>query len=1256
MKTLKHLRWTYLAALLIFMGCTLALGAYTLQLAHREALSRGLYDVAAQAGHAENALTQNLSTLELSIGNTMTDIERNPSADRWQDTLTRALRDTPVLRSLSVLNADGQILASTNPANIGVTVLSETYLPLTQAPTERLRIGAAWTGRDFDQEQPANGGGTGTKALGGFIPVLSIPSQGARKLSLLAAIDIDYVIKNLIRPHQTAGSELSVLLSNGTLLFSSHAGAPLGRQAADLPTGLNLAERQSDMLERQLKDGTSVLVAFQTSAQFPFVVVTQSDQSVALKTWQRNSLRLGAMVGAAILLVIAIGFTLYRRQRELMLGRAESLSRQALNAKVFDASMEGIFICDANNNIVSVNPAFERITGYPASEVQGRNPRILASDLDDHFFHTPLWHQQLKDDLWQGELMNQHADGSSYCAQVTITLNRNKQGRVQHYIGNLVDVTAEKKMAEALRQSEHQYRSLFENIQHGFALHEIVTDDSGKPCNYRLLAANPTYMQILGLAPGTTMGQLVTDLFPFVLQDKLDWIGIYGDVALSGTPRRFESFSEGLDKWFDVVAYQPMPRQFAVLASDITERKNNEEKLHLAASVFANSREGIMITAPDGTIIDVNDAFTNITGYSRDESVGQTPRILNSGRQSSAFYQSLWNDLHSKGHWYGEIWNRNKSGDVYAEMQTITSVLDADGQTQHFVSLFSDVTAAKEHEKKLQHIAHYDALTNLPNRVLLGDRLHQGMAQTLRHGNMLAVAFLDLDAFKSINDTHGHEVGDALLIALSGRMRNALREADTLARIGGDEFVVVLSDLTDAAASLPMLNRLLSAAAQPVQIGDVELQLSASLGVTFYPQPEDVEADQLLRQADQAMYQAKIAGKNRYHIFDADLDRSVRGQHESIERIRLALANREFVLYYQPKVNMRSGQLIGAEALIRWQHPEKGLLSPAVFLPVIENHPLAIEVGEWVIEAGLAQMRQWRVDGLKLPVSVNIGARQLQHANFTERLVALLAAYPDINSGELELEVLETSALEDIAGVSRVIQACREIGVKFALDDFGTGYSSLTYLKRLPVTMLKIDQSFVRDMLDDPDDLAILQGVIGLASAFRRDVIAEGVETVAHGSLLLQLGCELAQGYGIARPMPAQDMPAWAAAWRPDAAWQNQTVISKEALPLLLAGADLRAWVATVLKFLKGDRADLHSMGDHDCHIGQWIDVEGLHRYRDNAAYTAVATAHDAIHELAAALIELHRSQQPTQHRWPELITLRNTLLEQLDVLIKESR
>jgi diguanylate cyclase (GGDEF)-like protein len=448
-------------------------------------------------------------------------------------------------------------------------------------------------------------------------------------------------------------------------------------------------------------------------------------------------------------------------------------------------------------------------------------------------------------------------------------------------------------------------------------------------------------------------------------------------------------------------------------------------------------------------------------------------------------------------------------------------------------------------------MAHFDALTKLPNRLLLFDRIQQGLTHAERHQYSLAIIYLDLDGFKMVNDQHGHEVGDQLLVALASRMKKALREGDTLARVGGDEFVVVLIDLPDVDASVLMLARLLTSAAQPVQLGDLTLQVSASMGVTYFPQVQPVDADQLLRQADQAMYQAKLAGKNRYHLFDAKQDSSIRTHHESLERIRLAMTQREFVLYYQPKVNMRTGKVVGAEALIRWQHPERGLLAPALFLPVIEDHSLAVAIGEWVIDTALTQVDTWRAAGLDIPVSVNVGARQLQQLDFISRLRAMLAAHPQVDPSCLQLEILETSALEDIAQVSELIENCALLGVTFALDDFGTGYSSLTYLKRLRVETLKMDQSFVHDMLDDPDDMAILRGVISLAAAFKREVIAEGVETIEHGTALLHLGCELAQGYGIAWPMPAEQLPAWAATWKPDAAWSAR---SEEAQELQSAG------------------------------------------------------------------------------------------------------
>jgi len=573
------------------------------------------------------------------------------------------------------------------------------------------------------------------------------------------------------------------------------------------------------------------------------------------------------------------------------------------------------------------------------------------------------------------------------------------------------------------------------------------------------------------------------------------------------------------------------------LTQELAERQASANQLKLAAGVFTTAREGIVITDTTGTIVDVNDAFSRITGYGRQEVLGQNPRLLGSGLQGKDFYDTMWRELLTKGHWYGEIWNRRKSGQVYAEMLTITTVCDESGQAQNYVAVFSDITALKEHETELNHMAHYDVLTGLPNRVLLADRLQQGMLQAERHGRLLAVVFLDLDGFKLVNDRYGHEAGDQLLMSVSRNMKKSLREGDTLARLGGDEFVAVLADLDNTAVSVPMLARLLEAASQPTLFGGLELKVSASMGVTFFPQDAEVEADQLLRQADQAMYQAKLAGKNRFQVFDTQHDSGLRSRHESLERIRQALHANELVLYYQPKVNMRTGTVMGVEALIRWQHPDKGLLPPASFLPLIEDSPLAAEVGEWVMVTALRQIGQWRSQGLRLPVSVNVGARQLQQSNFVTRLSAILAAHPDIQRGDLSIEVLETSALQDLAGVSLVIAQCKDLGVDFALDDFGTGYSSLTYLKRLPVSLLKMDQSFVRDMLVDADDLAILEAVIGLARAFRREVIAEGVETIAHGTRLLEMGCDLAQGYGIARPMPGAAVPQWVAQWRPDPAW-----------------------------------------------------------------------------------------------------------------------
>ena len=546
-----------------------------------------------------------------------------------------------------------------------------------------------------------------------------------------------------------------------------------------------------------------------------------------------------------------------------------------------------------------------------------------------------------------------------------------------------------------------------------------------------------------------------------------------------------------------------------------------------------------MITDASGAITEVNESTVRITGYTVDEIMGKDPRIFQSGRQSAEFYAKMWDTINKKGHWRGEIWNRRKNGEVYPGIHTISAVKNDIGLVQHYVSLCTDITPIKAYQGQLERIAHYDLLTKLPNRVLLADRLSQAMAQSQRQNRSLTVAFMDLDGFKAINDTYGHNLGDELLIAVSQRMKAALREGDTLARIGGDEFIAVMVNLEKIEDSKPVLKRLLKAAADPFTVGDVVMQVSASIGATFYPD-DDVDADLLMRHADQAMYVAKQAGKNRFHMFDSLQGKARIIKGESIDSIRSAFDKHEFVLHYQPKVNMRTGQVIGVEALIRWQHPVRGLVPPLEFLPFIEDHTVSLKLGEWVIDTALRQLSQWQNMGLNYPISVNLSAFQLQQGNFTTRLAALLAAHPDVKPHSLELEILETNALNEISLVSNTMNACHKLGVRFALDDFGTGYSSLSYLKHLPAYLIKIDQSFVREMSVDADNLAIVKSVVGLAKAFQREVIAEGVETIEHGVALLQLGCVLAQGYVIARPMPADEIPEWVSTYKTDVSWQAQ--------------------------------------------------------------------------------------------------------------------
>lgn len=495
-------------------------------------------------------------------------------------------------------------------------------------------------------------------------------------------------------------------------------------------------------------------------------------------------------------------------------------------------------------------------------------------------------------------------------------------------------------------------------------------------------------------------------------------------------------------------------------------------------------------------------------------------------RHSVTHFDATWRVPQHSG---GTRWIRNLGKTV---------AHDARGIPMRMLGISMDVTHQHEHQEQLNRLAHHDSLTGLPNRVLLARCLSQAMEQAKMLGTVLGVAYLDLDSFKPINDQHGHEAGDRLLVLAANRLTRALRATDCVARLGGDEFVILLPGLHSHTDCEKTLHHLMESLATPYTLGQETVTVTASMGYTLYPQ-DDADADTLLRHADQAMYHAKQAGRNRFIQFDAASERAAQQVLAHTARLHTALTQQQFVLYLQPKVDMSKGTVIGAEALVRWNHPEKGLLFPGSFLPQMQGTALEIIFGAWVVETALEMAVILHQNGIHIPVSVNIAAPHLQQLDFAEWLAQRVAFYPQLPRGSLLIEITETAALYNLEPVAKTLQRLREIGVATALDDFGTGYSSLTYLRRLPLETIKIDQSFVRGMEDDVGDLAIVQGVIGLARSFDYRVIAEGVETVAQGSMLLNMGCHLAQGYCIARPMPLSQFIEWAKRWESPLPWQQ---------------------------------------------------------------------------------------------------------------------
>jgi diguanylate cyclase (GGDEF)-like protein len=552
---------------------------------------------------------------------------------------------------------------------------------------------------------------------------------------------------------------------------------------------------------------------------------------------------------------------------------------------------------------------------------------------------------------------------------------------------------------------------------------------------------------------------------------------------------------------------------------------------------------------------------------------------------------------------------------------------------------------------RMERAVLFDPLTGLPNRVLLAERMRAAMAAARAGGTELAVCSLDLDGFKTLNDSLGQEVGDLLLSAVATRLREQVRESDSVARLGGDEFVLLLGGFESPFACARVLDPLLSVLGQPYQVGERALRVTASVGVTLYPR-DPADADTLLRHADYAMYRAKQRGRNCYWFFNPTRDRWERARHSRLERIAVAIEHDELVLYFQPKVDMRARRVIGAEALVRWQHPEDGLVPPGAFIPLLAGTTVEQRLDAWVLGAGLRQLAEWRALGLDLALSLNISARSVQHPSFVHDLAERLACYPGFVPESLSLEILESEALVDLDAVASVMQHCAGLGVGFALDDFGTGYSSLTYFRRLPARVLKIDQTFVRDMLCSSDDRNIVEGVVGLARAFRREVIAEGVESAAHGLMLLRMGCDQAQGYGVAEPMAAGLLPDWVAGYRFPSLWNLNPdfELSGPLLDLLGVEALYRDWVAGLMR-TAGPNAPVRPAVDDHGGFGTWYQDQGRRLYGGLAEFGRIEPLHLAVWRLGQDLWDARERGEPTGHLIADLISARDRCILALQAL-----
>ena len=804
---------------------------------------------------------------------------------------------------------------------------------------------------------------------------------------------------------------------------------------------------------------------------------------------------------------------------------AELQAREADLNRAQAVAHVGSWVYDLVSGRIDMSAETCRILGLPTGTVGSLDAFLALVHPDDRGTLQQATAAALRGEPFDNELRIVIGETTRWITQ-RAEVEFDADGKPLRSVGTTQDITARKQLETSLREQKEFFRLISESIGE----HIAVLDLQGQR-----LYNSPSYRQFFGDSRDLRGSDSFADVHP---EDRERVKRVFRQTTETGRGQEIEYRlvrNDGSVRHLASAGRLLRDRQgeaarVVVVSRDITERKQAEQWERIAATAF-ESQQGMFITDANAVILRVNQAFTDITGYTADDCIGQTPKLLSSGRHDASFYAAMRESIERSGIWQGEIWNRRKNGEIFPEWLTISAVRDGDGVVTHYVSALTDMSAHKAAQEEIRHLAFYDALTGLPNRRLLHDRLRVAIASSGRTERQGALLFIDLDNFKTLNDTLGHDMGDRLLQQVGLRLSSCVREGDTVARLGGDEFVVMLENLGErpeeaAGQSRIVGEKILSVLNRPYQLPGHDYHNTPSVGITLFG-GQQVGIDELMKRADLAMYEAKASGRNALRFFDPRMQAVVTARAEIEKDLRAAIERQHFFLAYQPQVDA-SGQVIGAEALLRWQHQQRGTVSPAEFIPVAEETGLILPLGLWVLETACAQAALWaaRPGRERFTVSVNVSARQFRQANFVDQVLAVLArsgAHPR----NLKLELTESMLLDNVQDIIAKMSALKARGVGFSLDDFGTGYSSLSYLKQLPLDQLKIDQSFVRDLLTDPNDEVIARTIIALARTLGLSVIAEGVESVEQQDALAAQGCLAYQGYLFSRPLALADFEAF---------------------------------------------------------------------------------------------------------------------------------